>query len=437
MYQKKQVKVDILFISFLLMFLFFGWTSPRRAFATSDVVYSSVLKDLQKDNDFVVKDYPHIDNDYSLNIIQIAESKNQELFIYIYQPSAFSKELRATKINLCIDENKLTYTIYHLTFLNSDGVFQKYKVEGFEVKKSVVRTYDIASVFRKWDKDIDKGTGNDNTINEVVFEVAKVWQIMTFDGKIYYSCYDTETVEITDKYVGFIRYYNGYLSFKACDAHYIAFSTDKSIDKLLDAEVYFVTKKMCSEYRLIGGYNEWSYGSASEKQVVLSDLDMATNNPSWLFGQKATWKRIQSVSEFVKNNNLTNAVKNEVVKKEWVLNFYETAYDGSDTHYDFFTKVSNVSILRLKFETNGVVYNLGVVDNMQQGSGSPSNAPKTSWWKTLLFWVIFGGVVLALIPFMPALMSLFVWATTTLCEGLVLVLRGLLWLFSTPFSIFT
>ena len=39
------------------------------------------------------------------------------------------------------------------------------------------------------------------------------------------------------------------------------------------------------------------------------------------------------------------------------------------------TLVGDVTILRLKFVTDGITYNLGVIDNKQTGGGEPSNEP--------------------------------------------------------------
>lgn len=437
--QKLKTKHMLSFLLAVFCFLIPIFSLSSSFVYAENTTYSNVLEDLQKDENFNAEDYPVAENDYSLKVIQIAESLKNELLIYVYQP-AITKELKATKISIFTDENKLSYKIYHLEFLNSDGVFQKYRVKGFVVSKDIIRTYDVTSIFRIWDKDIDKDTGNDNTINEVVFAVAKIWQIMTFNSKVYYSCYDTETIEIIDKYVGFVRYYNGYLSFKACDAHFVAFSTDKDIDKLLDIDVYFVVQKMCSEYRLIGGYNEWSYGSESEKEITLSYLDKATNKSSWLFGQKATWDRIQTPSDFIKNKNLKKEVEEKISTQDWVLNFYETIFDDSSTHYTFFSKVSEVSILRLKFETNGVVYNLGVVDNMQTGSGKPVNIPKSLWgmiWPYLLGGILAIIGIILFIAFMPRILSFVFKCIKKIGDIVVLVWKGLIWLLTSPFSIIT
>ena len=64
------------------------------------ISYTDVLEDLQKDESFKVEDYPAKADDYSLQIIQIAESVNGELFIYVYQPCHDTKDLVATYISM-------------------------------------------------------------------------------------------------------------------------------------------------------------------------------------------------------------------------------------------------------------------------------------------------------------------------------------------------
>lgn len=59
--------------------------------ADSKVTYSGVLDDLKKDSSFDESFYPVVANDYSLQMIQIAESVNGELFLYVYQPSGQAK----------------------------------------------------------------------------------------------------------------------------------------------------------------------------------------------------------------------------------------------------------------------------------------------------------------------------------------------------------
>ena len=69
-----------------------------------DIKYTSVLEDLQKDATFDINDYPYAAGDYSLQVIQIAESVNDKLFVYVYQPSAPSRLLEATTIRISTTE---------------------------------------------------------------------------------------------------------------------------------------------------------------------------------------------------------------------------------------------------------------------------------------------------------------------------------------------
>ena len=78
--------------------LFTGITDVALAEGTTE--YSGVTEDLSKDGTFPFEDYPAKDNDYSLEVVQIAESVNGELFVYVYQPAGLVKPMNATSINI-------------------------------------------------------------------------------------------------------------------------------------------------------------------------------------------------------------------------------------------------------------------------------------------------------------------------------------------------
>lgn len=171
-----------------LLFVFQTAIFPAKA-DENEVIYTDVLEDLQKDENFNVETYPAVADDYSLRVIQIAESVDKELLVYVYQPSAGVKDLTATTIRLSVPVvNELSsYDDYNLTLLSSNGVFGKYKVEGIAVKTDSVRYYEIIQITRAWDSDIDGETGNDNTISQVPYEVAQQWTAQTVDGQVFYS----------------------------------------------------------------------------------------------------------------------------------------------------------------------------------------------------------------------------------------------------------
>lgn len=376
-------------------------------YADETPTYTSVIEDLSKDKSFNKSSYPQIDNENLLQVIQIAESSDNELFVYVYNPSA---DRIATSINISTTINAaLKYNNYVLKLVDSKETLQKYVVEGLTVLSDATRYYDISSIYRVYDKSIDKDPGNDNTVSEVSYSVGKLYIAFTVDGVTYYSCKQQETIEITDKHVGYLHLSDGWYLYKlgACDSHFVAFSTDKQIDSLIDADVYYTTQT----YTQVWGKSRNYHGSEKSNNVSIRYDQTSSNAADGLFARKYTWPRIQSVANFIKDNNLSDSAKTALKGKQWVLRFADTKFSTrtvpvgggmlSMINYqpqDTGQEVRDVSILRLKFETDGVVYNLGVVDNKQTGSLKPSNVPEKPDWKK---WLIIAIVVVLLILFFP------------------------------------
>ena len=371
---------------------------PVIAKAESTVTYTNVLEDLQRDSSFSKDNYPEKATDYSLQIIQLAESSNKELFVYVYQPSGQLKGLVASSINISTTINDaVSYHNYKLELLNADGVFFKYKVSDFVVNDDAVRYYAITSVYRKWDKTIDPATGNDNTVTEVNYNVSKQYAFGTINGKPYVNCVDIDTIVVTDKFVGFVRYENGFTLYNsACDSHFVAFNTDKPIDKLLEADVYYTTQSYNWNWTAFVGEKE-TFGTKQDNYSYLKYTDKVEHTGEGWFAGTYKWDRIQTVDDFISGENrenifhgavldvkvstkLTDSALNELKGKKWVLRFTETAYSftpdytGTGSQYSSSTVVGDVTILRLKFETDGITYNLGTIDNKQTGGKDPSNS---------------------------------------------------------------
>ena len=371
---------------------------PVIAKAESTVTYTTVLEDLQRDSSFSKENYPENATDYSLQLIQLAESSDKELFVYVYQPSGQLKGLVASSINISTTINDaISYHNYKLELLNADGVFFKYKVSDFAVKDDAVRYYAITSVYRKWDKTIDPATGNNNTVTEVNYNVSKQYAFGTINGKPYVNCVDIDTIVVTDKFVGFVRYENGFTLYNsACDSHFVAFNTDKPIDKLLEADVYYTTQSYNWNWTAFIGEKE-TFGTKQDNYSYLKYTDKVEHTGEGWFAGTYKWDRIQTVDDFISGENrenifhgavldvkvstkLTDSALNELKGKKWVLRFTETAYSftpdytGTGSQYSSSTVVGDVTILRLKFETDGITYNLGTIDNKQTGGKDPSNS---------------------------------------------------------------
>lgn len=390
-----------------------GCAQTGIAFAASETSYSNVLDDLHVDETFDESAYPSKENDYSLQVIQLAESVDGELLVYVYQPGGNTKELRASSITFARSKDnttELSFVNYLLTFLNSSGVFYKYKVTNFELLPDNVRYYNVASILRKWDNALDGDPESDNKISEKAYNVGKLWTATSENDNITYKLDETEVVTITDEYIGYVNYSDGTkMSFNkittgTTSAHFVAFSTDRQIDALLAVKLEFTTKevtyKCCSNFlhsHFMEIRDRKEGSPVKQEPIELKSDDYASNNDlgGINFSDSHEWKRIMSSSEFLAyHNNDDSQVLTQgnldVANKQWVLSFYETPVQwqtdfgwanaffplavlwSGENDYKY-TEVSDVLLLSLTFQTEGQTYKLGAVANRQTGSKDPVN----------------------------------------------------------------
>lgn len=389
--------------------------------------YTGVLDDLKRDPTFNESDYPENPKDYSVQVISVAESEDKELFVYTYIPSAGVKGYKASTINISTAINEsLQYRNYALTELGSTGTLGKYKVEGITVKDDALRYYDISSVYRKYDSETDEAAQGGGTVTETAFEVAKLFTACTVDGKVSYACTATEVITVTDRTDGFIRYSNGFAlsGYSSCDSWYIAFNTDRNIAKLMEADVYFAS---WTYWQTVSGPfvdhdREYETDAPQANYVYLEYTDRVTHTGNGLFARTYSWDRIESAVEFAAKEDLTGEALEALAGKKWVLRYTETEYylvssQGYTSVHA--TEISDVTILRLKFETDGVVYNLGVVDNKQTPDNATPDNNNTNeldifgsrgcgnvGWQFVLIVLVIVLLVMLLAPFLPTIVSL-------------------------------
>lgn len=223
--KSKLITVAAIAAAIISIFSLFAGGGAQIASAAASA-YTNVMTDLTKDGSFNAADYTENTGNYSLNVIQIAESADGELFIYVYQPSGQRVDLLATTVRFSTSRNEdgARWEDYELNFINSNGVFFKYKVNGFTVKSAETRYYNVAAIHRKWYSAIDNKV-NGQIVSEVVYPVGALWVATTENGEVTYSKYTSDVVEVTSKKVGLIRAGNGFGVFNqtACDDHYVAF----------------------------------------------------------------------------------------------------------------------------------------------------------------------------------------------------------------------
>lgn len=475
--QKKHQRRLLLFIC-IALFVFANVlfsTTLQFTLGAEKTTYTTVIEDLSADSTFKLTDYPEDYTDYSVNVIQVAESTDKELFIYVYIPTP---GIEVTTLNMATSKDVTSVKNYKLKLLSKSTTLYKYVVTNFTLRPTDTRYYNIVSIFRLPNRLIDKDPDNGNTINEVAHEVAQLWTFTGSGASTEVTRVDTETITITDKYVGFVRYpQSGALSTGAVyafgnidpgfDSHFVAFNTDKTIDKLLEADVYY-TSQSYSYYNKTTGVitpvDEETFGNETGTTVHLTYNDVGGGTIGKY--RKYEWYRIQTMEEFMlsedneyiyncgvfnikEQDKLTAEGRKDLQGKNWVLRFVETDYKytkdfvaGYTTTRQNWTIVGNVTILRLKFDCNGQIYNLGVVDGKHTGDGIPDNEhtvsiePNTSLFSgikkvfKIIAYCLLG--VLAFIILAPIL--------PYIIKAILLVIKYVLlvvwWVITLPFKLF-
>ncbi len=421
--------IIILFVVALMVGIFVPTVG---AFAMAET--PSVLDELKADSSFDASAYPEKEGDYTLDIFQLVEVGDGAV-IYVYQP--WYKD-PAVKISMSIaagDEPKPKQ--YPLQYLGNSGTLYKYKILEYTKPKTNTRYYNIYSIYRNYIADVDGAPEGDNTTNLKALEVGQsIVATTNADGKVMYDYKRLQVVVITDMFVGKIRYARRPAGFENIfrfhedvDSHFVGFNTDWPITDLLEVELTFVTADYTyDQTNLIDDLinpPRHKFQSASRHTAVLSKGEKIRDPavyPARCEYDYYLRERIARSIDFVQDDALSKENAKELAKYSWVVRFYESAFEvtyspssppGYTARHESYTNVYKVSILRLKFEVFGKVYNLGAVSDEVTGSNYPINPPKRPGlprWLEILIAIIIGLLVLAVLgPVLPYIFKFVIW----------------------------
>lgn len=386
----------------------FGVVAPVVASASAqESATSSVMEDLKLDATFNAEEYPEKtieelkeSGEEYLQVIRIAESVNDELYVYVYQPSDSTKEIEASMILLGQTTNESAARVYDLTLTSTDGVFDKYRVDGLEVLPLEVRNYTITSIYRPFDATLDKETGNDNKDDYMAVPVAQTWYARnTADGGREYAHTTDEVVTVTAEWHGEILYSDAFhFPLLGVDvaphtmSHFIAFTTDRKIDQLLKAEITFVQEQYNYAVELQTGNKYLLKQQEYPRETrTIEAGQTGGNNPNWT-GHKYEWNRINTINDFLSSEGdalssgaiaeLNRITEESQGKGAFVLRFFEVPYKTSTftnaTAFGYLTqtvyetvRIKQVALMKLTFRTDGREYVMGVVDSMSTSDGVP------------------------------------------------------------------
>lgn len=465
---KKQVKNS--FLCVLLVLLLFvlmlvsGW-SILPAFADTEQ-YTGVLDDLQADSAFNKSDFDNAQLHPNTELIQIAENTDRQLFIYVHivgDDLGFEKIVLNTGTNF----SEIDFRSYELDLVSSNEGFYKYLVLDYKAPQDSYYRLGISRLEYPVDKSVD-GT---QQITYEYYPIKQVWAVKKDSGKIEYSYEYMQTIAITDKYVGShndgVEDYLLNTQYSSwTDTFYIAFSTDLFIENLIEAQIEYTMNVSVGNGTII------DYGTKVYNTVIRSgDISYFENDTTYtLWGvawkngtDKRKFNSILKPDDFKKNTGITVPKRKDGSTFDWVVTFYNhtTHFDWPGSKVASWVVPGDATILRLMFETDGVCYNLGVLDN--RTSYIP---PKLTFGGSMSFWQyvwncivkLFSGtanfvetvvalaaifVVVALLPILlfvlslvsPAFKEVMKTILKYIGKGIKWFFIGLWWLISAPFKL--
>lgn len=356
---------------------------------------TDVLKDLSRDTTFNARDYPQASDSYDMEVIQISEDADKNLFICVYDPSCLQT---AAKINMSLqhyEADELSYQLYDLICVSSSGTLRKYVVKNFTVSDDECRFYNIAAVYTRFNSNIHsiEDTSEDDITNYKGYPVGKCFAAYSYNNELCYDCMKVDVVDVDILGTGAIRYQNGFnlSGIEYTDSHFVVFDVKNyDVDHIYDATITYTTTPYSYQYAIGAGSSE-RFGDPVEhvKEIYDSDtgktFDGTFNITGLVSGKLYTgvsyeWKRILTVGEFNNqiesyNGKVEYAAESQYGNSAWVFQFLETPYTtwgtvGVGNGYNS-TRVSDVALLRLRFATPVGCYNLGCVSDIVSDDGKP------------------------------------------------------------------
>lgn len=445
------MKIFRVFVIIIICALTLFPTSSGVAFAATSV-YSDVLEDLQKDESFDKNDYIINQTDFSLNLITVAESNDKSLLVYVYQPSAGKYDVLAKKIRMSVDDGQ-SFHDYDLTLLSKNGVFFKYKVDNYVADSSstIKRTYQITELLRFADANLGDTVidENNNTITYVQYPVGWTYTAVMNDGVLCYGKSKTDYSVVTNKYCGQLLFNNpsnrltqycygvtyGMLHFIAFDGIGLVNQNGQQvtveIEKMQEADVDYTLVHYEKDYcvHAFGVEDGANYERETSERISKTlNAEVSDSYKAGLFAHTYSWNEIMPMADFLAmaendepffSSSLTEVARSEFSHMQFVLILGVTeirytnvsiengaGYHETDSRY----YVNDETIMRLQFETDGKVYNLGTVDNYQHGDGVPDNKEDygvneewwSNWWQEMQEWlryilVAFAAILLVVV----------------------------------------
>lgn len=332
---------------------------------------------------------------------------NLRTYVYFNLPTWASAHIENLSISISTSVSNPDYSItenyvdYDLKYVNSEETWYKFEILNLPNVDKTTRRYHLKEIFVK-----DRSASLNFFVDEVyIFNGIKNDHIQVFNQEI-------ETITITDKEVHFYCHGDGQDFFFRetglmqpgdiyTDAWYIFFNTDKEMDELLEIELTYQQYNYHLYQTYYGIYmddevtNEVISDMKNSDSLLSYDFDVGRSYVNYLEPEVVTitpgTKKIPYTDEgwfgnydiyYEELDNIMDLRKYKAQDSDkfvftdyadvyaWGVHFKDTTRSFQDyttsnldlaSHLDG-SGMSDVAILRLKFQTNGIVKNCYAVD---------------------------------------------------------------------------
>lgn len=384
-------KIKYIVIAFLLAvfswFMLFG-----SAIYVNTADDYSILDDLKKDSTFNIEDYPNVSEDYNLYLIQICETSNKELILYVYNPSHYNIDLVAKKVSISYgfsyNGNDLNPSIYDLELLGTESVFDKYLVKVFEIPDEAYRYYNIVSLYREFNESIDESSEY-TKLTYISCGIGQQWCCYYYNDSLIYEMNTFNSVDVKSNLIGELAFNSGlkfknfFGSFDKGIFFYVAFDIENfDVKYLYDADISYDLMYYEESWIPFVGTDIDEYNKGNIKSYLSSE-DEISYKGNGLLAREYSWNKILSSEEFLNaliddKTSVDDEYLNIIKDSDYVFTFAVTestftSYDSGS--YKTYYSCDNIGILRLHFlDVNNKIFNLGVVSNLGNSIGITGNS---------------------------------------------------------------
>lgn len=394
-------------LSILLGFSLISVTSPSykvHAEVSTDTLngYTDVISDLKK----MKIDYSSYYDDTTSSFITLNQGYNTnnelETFIYVNYIEEYEGLYAqiSTEIASNLDDITEDYEIYDLKLVSSDksSNLKKYEIIGLDNFDQTTRRYRISSVAVEYD-------GGSTSLTRNIEGTNLTYLFNGLDNKSLKGIHTAEEfITITDKQLVNYRYGDtldlfgietGSMNWNDdyTDAWYLFFNTDKQIDYLLEVEIIYtqydfnitystaaippsINTSFTEDYLLERHPDNIEYLESEPKRITPGKNKVEYFDNKFFGLGKKYYKELEAIMDMKSHQQQDDDafIFTEFADKyDWGINFLNTPISCwidkdvvTGTSLEFSkvkgSGVCDAAILRLKFETNGEIYNLYTID---------------------------------------------------------------------------